>query len=417
MTVCKAGDPIASALLLESMASTTSTGSNIQFVKSDQSTSSFGKRRDTVRSGGVLKRLGASLMQPFMVLRERFSYLLRNAGGSTAEANGVDEPTVPPCSVRVAPPCFYAFAGAGNRRYGLCMDNMVNSLDAAASVLGQEQTLGQRLLKGLDSFRKWFCCSAHGDESCTPEQQKYKDLFDECREHAPALCDTNSSEGASDFANGLTALYLHGFGRELAAETVQGLVAEEKKGALAVHELAAKLKATKDVATCYRSLPFKETLEVFIEGEFFLEKDDALAVFLGGIVAFAEAIFEQRKSVQTFISQYAYIKNSVQALLGTLTPIQKAAIKLRLNDFLVAKAYRVFDFAKAQSYLSRDDRVGQQLLSMSLGEQVMEALLNELQLQPRRDEDIPVNIPVGSLDIMELAALSRVLVHIQISKN
>lgn len=413
MTVSKAGDPIASALLLESMASTTSTGSNIQFVKSDQSTSSFGKRRDTVRSGGVLKRLGASLMQPFMVLRERFSHLLRNAGGSTAEANGVDEPTVPPCSVRVAPPCFYAFAGAGNRRYGLCMDNMVNSLDAAASVLGQEQTLGERLLKGLDSFRKWFCCSAHGDESFTPEQQKYKDLFDECREHAPALCDTNSSEGASDFANGLTALYLHGFGRELTAETVQGLVAEGKKGGAAIHELAVKLAATKDVATCYRSLPFKEVLEVFIGGDFFLKKDDALAVFLDGIVAFAGEIAEQRKNVQKFISQDDHFASSVQTLLRTLTASQKVAIKLRLKDFLAAPAYRIFDFARTQSSLLRQDWVGQQLFSLSLGEQVMEPLLKQLELPARSQGDVTVS----ELDADELAALNRVLVHIQISKN
>ena len=153
------------------------------------------------------------------------------------------------------------------------------------------------------------------------------------------------------------------------------------------------------------------------DGQYFVEKGDALAVFLDGIVAFAGEIAEQRKNVQKFISQDEHFASSVQTLLRTLTANQQDALKLRLNDFLAAKAYRIFDFAKAQSYLSRDDRVGQQLLSMSLGEQVMEALLNELQLQPRRDEDIPVDIPVGSLDPDELAAVSRVLVHIQISKN
>lgn len=412
MIVSKAGDPIASALLLESMASTTSTGSNIQFVKSDQSTSSFGKRRDTVRSGGVLKRLGASLMQPFMVLRERFSHLLRNAGGSTAEANGADEPTVQPGSRPVvAPPCFYALPGAENRRYGLCMDNMVNSLDAAASVLGQEQTLGQRLLKGLDSFRKWFCCSAPADESLTPEQQKYKDLFDGCRKNKADQRNTNPPEGASHV--GLTALYLHLFGRELTAEAVQGLVAEGKNGRAAVHELAAKLKATKDVATGYRSLPFTEVLKVFIEGKYFLDKGDALAVFLDGIVAFAGEIAEQRKNVQKFISQDDHFASSVQTLLRTLTANQQDALKLRLNDFLAAKAYRIFDFARTQSSLSGWDSVSQQLSSLSLGEQVMDPLREQLQLLPRSQGAVIVS----ELDAEELAAVSRVLVHIQISKN
>lgn len=413
----KVADLSASVLSAGPMASISSTKSRARLVVSDQNSFSVGKRQDTERGGRVLKRLGASLMQPFMVLRERFSHLLRSAGGSTAGANGADEPTVPLCSRPVAPPCFYALAGAENARYGRRMDSLVKSLDAAASVLGQKQTLGQRLLKALDSFRKWFVCSTRDAESCTSDKQKFKALFDECRARATAPRATHSPEGASDVANGLTALYLHGFGRGLTAEAVQGLVAEEKKGASAVDELAAKLKATKDVATCYRSLPLKEVLTVMGQGQYFLNQGDALAVFLDGIVAFVEEIFEQRKSVQTLISQNEYIKTSVQTLLGTLTPIQKAAIKLRLNDFLVAKAYRIFDFANAQSYLSRDDRVGRQLLSLSLGEQVIEPLLEELQLQPRRDDDIPVDSPVGSLDTEELAALSRVLVHAQISKN
>lgn len=413
----KVADLSASVLSAGPMASISSTKSRARLVVSDQNSFSVGKRQDTESGGRVLKRLGASLMQPFMVLRERFSHLLRSAGGSTTGANGADEPTVPLCSRPVAPPCFYALAGAENALYGRRMDSLVKSLDAAASVLGQKQTLGQRLLKALDSFRKWFVCSTRDAESCTSDKQKFKALFDECRARATAPRATHSPEGASDVANGLTALYLEGFGRELTAEAVQWLVAEEKKGASAVDELAAKLKATKDVATCYRSLPLKEVLTAIGDGQYFLEKGDALAVFLDGVVAFAGGIAEQRRGVQTFISQDKHFATAVQSLLGTLTPTQKVAIKLRLNDFLVAKAYRIFDFAKAQSYLSRDDRVGRQLLSLSLGEQVIEPLLEELQLQPRRDDDIPVDIPVSALDTDELAALSRVLVHAQISKN
>lgn len=397
-------------------ASITDTKSSFLFVKNDPTSFGFCQRRESERAGGVLKRLGASLMQPFMVLHERISHLLRSEGGSAAGASGA-EPTVPPVITPVAPPCSYALAGAENTLYGHRMDSLVKSLDAAASVLGQKQTLGQRLLKALDSFRKWFCCSAHGGDSYTPDQQKFKDLFEECRENATALWDINPPEGASDVANGLTALYLHGFGRELTAEAVQGLVAEEKKGASAVHELAAKLKGTKGVATGYRSLPLKEVLTVIGQGQYFLNQGDAVAVFVDGIVAFAEEIFEQRQSVQTLIPQDKYIKTSVQRRLGTLTPIQKNVIKLRLNDFLADKAYRIFDFARVHSYLSRGDQLGKQLLSLSLGEQVMEPLLNELGLQPRSDDDIPADISIGALDIDELAALNRVLVHIQISKN
>lgn len=415
--VDKVADLSASVLSPGPMASISCTKSDARLVASHQDSFSLGKRQDTERGGRVLKRLGASLMQPFMVLRERFSHLLRNAGGSTAGANGADEPTVPLCSRPVAPPCFYALAGAENALYGRRMDSLVESLDTAASVFGQKQTVGQRLLKALDSIRKWFCCSAHGGESHTPDQQKYEKLFKECRENATAPRATHSSEGASDVANGLTALYLEGFGRELTAEAVQGLVAEEKKGASAVDELATKLKATKDVATCYRSLPLKEVLTVMGQGQYFLNQGDALAVFLDGVVAFAGEIAKQRRGVQTFISQDEHFTTSVQTLLGTLTPIQKAAIKLRLNDFLVAKAYRIFDFAKAQSYLFLDDRVARQLLSLSLGEQVMEPLLEALQLQLRHVDDIPADTPVSALDTDELAALSRVLVHAQISKN
>ena len=413
----KVADLNASVLSPEPMASISSTKSRARLVVSDQNSFSVGKRQDTERGGRVLKRLGASLMQPFMVLRERFSHLLRSAGGSTAGANGADEPTVPLCSRPVAPPCFYALAGAENARYGRRMDSLVKSLDAAASVLGQKQTLGQRLLKALDSFRKWFVCSTRDAESCTSDKQKFKALFDECRARATAPRATHSPEGASDVANGLTALYLHGFGRGLTAEAVQGLVAEEKKGASAVHELAAKLKGTKGVATGYRSLPLKEVLTVIGQGQYFLNQGDAVAVFVDGIVAFAEEIFEQRQSVQTLIPQDKYIKTSVQRRLGTLTPIQKNVIKLRLNDFLADKAYRIFDFARVHSYLSRGDQLGKQLLSLSLGEQVMAPLLNELGLQPRSDNKIPADISVGALDIDELAALNRVLVHIQISKN
>lgn len=165
--------------------------------------------------------------------------------------------------------------------------------------------------------------------------------------------------------------------------------------------------------TCYRSLPFTEVRTAIGDGQYFVEKGDALAVFLDGIVAFVGEIAEQRKNVQKFISQDDHFASSVQTLLRTLTANQQDALKLRLNDFLAAKAYRIFDFARTQSSLSRWDSVSQQLSSLSLGEQVMDPLREQLQLLPRSQGAVTVS----ELDADELAALNRVLVHIQISKN
>lgn len=406
---------IAHSLSPVATTSSTSPHLNTQWVATEQDSASLGKRQELEKGGGVLECLGAFLMRPFRALHERISHLLRSEGGPGTRASDVDESLVPPVIRQVSSPCLYKLAGAENRPYGLLMDRTVKSLGAAASVLGQEKSLGQRLLKGIDSLRKLFVCSADDGESQTPDRQKFKALLKACRNTATAQGDISRPlEGASDVNRGLNAFYLAGFGRVLTAEAVQGLVSAEHSGALDVHELAARLNRTKDVATRYRSLPLKQVLKVIGEGHYFLEKGDALAVFMGAIVTFAREIAEQRENTQTRVPQDQHIETAVQNLLGALTPAQKDRLRLRLNDFLAEKAYRVFDFAREQSSLSREDWVGEQLFRLSVGEQVMEPLLKQLQLQPRGDDAL-VDIPsVDEFDIDELAALSRVLVPPQI---
>ena len=406
---------IAHSLSPVATTSSTATHLNTQWVATEQDSARLGRRQELEKGGGMLECLGAFLMRPFKALHERISHLLCSEDGPGARASDVDESLVPPVIRRVSSPSPYQLAGAENRPYGLLMDRTVKSLEAAASVLGQEKTWVQRLLKCLYSLGKLFMCRTGNGESQSPDKQKFKALFNACRNTGTAQGDIGRPlDGVRDVNLGLNALYLAGFGRALTVEAVQGLEAAKKKGAPAVHEFAARLNRTKDVATRYRSLSLEQVLKVMSEGQYFLNKGDALAVFLGGIAAFSKELAQQRENVQKRVPQDQHIEASVQNLLGALTPAQKDRLRLRLNDFLAEKAYRVFDFAREQSSLSREDWVGEQLFRLSVGEQVMEPLLKQLDLQPR-DDDALVDIPsVDEFDIDELAALSRVLVPPQI---
>ena len=381
-------------------ASSAPTHFDTQLVATDQGSIRLAKRQEPEQGEGVFE----SFKRSFWVFFDRISHLLCGKGESAARARA-DEALIAAPARRVSSSCCYGLAGSENRPYGMLMDRTVKSLGVAASVLDQK-TLGQRI---LGQVRKLFACSTGDGESRTLDKLKFKALFSVCRSTATAQrAISRPLERAHDVDSGLNALYLGGFGRALTAEAVQGLVAD-KPGAPVVRDLAATLSMTKDVATRYRSLPLKQVLKVIGDGQYFLDKGDALALFLGGIVAFAKAFAEQSERVQTQVPQNQRIEACVQHLMGALTPNQCDKIKLRLNDFLAGEACRVFDFANAQSALFREDWVGQQLFRLGFGGQVIEPLLTYLGLQPRAD-DAPVDIPsVRELNVDELAALSRVL--------
>lgn len=205
--------------------------------------------------------------------------------------------------------------------------------------------------------------------------------------------------------NGINELYFSRF-KGPARGPVDPDLASAANGAPNLQALCDNLSATRTQGRCYRSLALDAALKQLGSGQYFVERDNALVVFLGGVVDLADKLARKHGLANPEDLDVRQIDAGVGSILNSLTTGERNAVKLRLGDFLAESAEQVTTFAHEQASRVPGGHLGHPLALLGVGTRMVEALLRRLELEPLAPSSVA---HVGELAVDELAALSRLL--------
>lgn len=350
---------------------------------------------------GVLTRLGACLIRPFRALQKWIARLLAGpASRPEAAGHPVRQAEPPMAAGKIAPPCFYARPGPEDGRYAAFIERAVAALVADATATAPGEGAHARSVASAEAV---------------PAKQKrlrlknFTRLIPSVQARAAAPLSAASQPGlAGARSNRINDLYFNLFTAPTSGRADPALL-HQAPSAYTRQVLGEHLSAARTQGRCYRALALDTALKQLVSGQHFVARDDALAVFLGGVVDLADKLLKKHQVSSAPDLQDRDIEVGVEAVLSRLTSNERIGIKLRLGDFLAEKAERIGTFAHEQASRHPGGNLGHQLALLGLGSRVLEALLDRLDLDPLVARAAVPVADVTALAVDELAALSRLL--------
>lgn len=366
------------------------------WIETSRDDTALATRAEPGRPQGLLARLGACLSRPFKALQEWIARLLAGpadhheaAGNAGAPVRSV-EPQIAP--LKIGPPCFYDQPGPDDARYGAWLASAVDSLLAGGA------TASGRGAHGPGT-------AAQADAPSKKKRIRVKNFTRliataKARVIAPSI--TSDQPGlAGARGNGINELYFSLFKGPARGPVDPGLAS-----AANLQALCDNLSAARTRGQCYRPLALDAAFRQLGSGQYFVERDNALVVFLGGVVDLADKLARKHGLANPEDLDVRQIDAGVGSILNSLTTGERNAVKLRLGDFLAESAEQVTTFAHEQASRVPGGHLGHPLALLGVGTRMVEALLRRLELEPLAPSSVA---HVGELAVDELAALCRLL--------